>query len=164
MIVGRMSVSSAHVPGSGTTGTWVDETDIRPTIMYLLGLKDDYVSDGRVVSEILTQPRKALASPWVTQLGQCYKQLNSSVGELGTDTLIADTKAIASGSDAPGGDAEYGQTVQALTKLEQARDQVAGQIKQSLDGAEFGGPAVNDPKGQLDTCNAVLAQAQAITG
>ena len=25
------------VPGSGTTGTWVDETDIRPTIMYLPG-------------------------------------------------------------------------------------------------------------------------------
>ena len=152
------------VPGSGTTGTWVDETDIRPTIMYLLGLTDDYVSDGRVISEILTQPRKALASPWVTQLGQCYKQINSSVGEFGTDTLMADTKAIASGTNSPGGDTEYSQTVQALTTLEQTRDQVAGQIKQSLNGAEFGGPAVNNPKGQLDSCNAVLAQAQALTG
>ena len=152
------------VPGSGTTGTWVDETDIRPTIMYLLGLTDDYVSDGRVISELLTQPRKALASPWVTQLGQCYKQLNSSVGEFGTDTLIADTKAIASGSDTPGGDTEYSQTVKALTQLEQTRDQVAGQIKQSLNGAEFGGPAVQNPKGQLDSCNAVLAQAQALSG
>ena len=28
------------VPQSGTTGTWIDETDIRPTIMYLTGLKD----------------------------------------------------------------------------------------------------------------------------
>jgi hypothetical protein len=117
-----------------------------------------------VISEILTQPRKALASPWVTQLGQCYKQINSSVGVLGTDTLIADTNAIASGSDAAGGDATYTLVDQALTKLEQARDQVAGQIKQSLDGAEFGGPAVNDPKGQLDACNAVLAQAQALGG
>jgi hypothetical protein len=26
------------VPGSGTTGTWIDETDIRPTLMYLTGL------------------------------------------------------------------------------------------------------------------------------
>ena len=26
------------VPGSGTTGTWVDETDIQPTLMYLVGL------------------------------------------------------------------------------------------------------------------------------
>jgi hypothetical protein len=152
------------VPDSGTTGTWADETDIRPTIMYLLGLNDDYVHDGRVISEILTQPRKALASPWVTQLGQCYKQINSSVGAFGTDTLLADTKAIASGTDATGGDTEYSQTVQALAQLEQNRDHVAGQIKQSLNGAEFGGPAVKDPKGQLDACNAVLAQAQALTG
>ena len=28
------------MPGSGTTGTWVDETDIRPTLLYLAGLKD----------------------------------------------------------------------------------------------------------------------------
>jgi hypothetical protein len=152
------------VPGSGTTGTWADETDIRPTIMYVLGLTDDYVHDGRVISEILTHPRKALASPWVTQLGECYKQINSSVGEFGTDTLIADTKAIASGTDAAGGDTEYSLTDQALTQLEQNRDRVAGQIKQALNGAEFGGPAVTNPKGRLDSCNAVLGQAQALSG
>ena len=38
------------VAGSGTTGTWVDETDIRPTLIYLTGLKDDYEHDGRVIS------------------------------------------------------------------------------------------------------------------
>src|SRR5690348_5683393 len=42
------------VPGSGTTGTWVDETDIRPTLLYLTGLHDDYQSDGRVISEVLS--------------------------------------------------------------------------------------------------------------
>jgi hypothetical protein len=31
--------------------TWVDETDVRPTLMALLGLHDDYVSDGRVLVE-----------------------------------------------------------------------------------------------------------------
>ena len=36
------------VPGSGTTGTWMDETDIRPTLLYLAGLHDDYQPDGRV--------------------------------------------------------------------------------------------------------------------
>src|SRR5262249_4266740 len=29
-------------------GTWADHTDIRPTILALAGLKDDYVTDGRV--------------------------------------------------------------------------------------------------------------------
>src|SRR5579863_1755976 len=74
------SSGQTTVPGSGTTGTWVDETDIRPTLMYLAGLQDDYQPDGRVISEVLANPTTALASPAVEALGQCYKQLNSSVG------------------------------------------------------------------------------------
>jgi hypothetical protein len=34
------------------------------------------------------------------QLAQLYKQLNSSVGQFGTDTLVADTAAIRSGTAA----------------------------------------------------------------
>ncbi len=37
-------------------GPWVDETDIRPTIMYLTGLRDDYEHDGRVITQILSRP------------------------------------------------------------------------------------------------------------
>ena len=51
--------------------------------MYLLGLTDDYEHDGRVITEILSDPNSALAAPGVDQLGACYKQLNSSVGEFG---------------------------------------------------------------------------------
>jgi hypothetical protein len=150
------------VPGSGTTGTWVDQTDIRPTLLYLAGLKDDYMSDGRVISEILTKTTRALGSPFVQQLGQCYKQLNSSVGEFGTDTLIASTNALESNSP---GDQVYLNTEQALSQLEKSRDALAEQIKESLDGAEFGGgPAVTDPKGKLDTCNALVDQAKALDG
>ncbi len=88
------------VPGSHTTGTWLDETDIRPTLMYLTGLRDDYEHDGRVITQILTDPNQALSGPGVARLGACYKQLNSSVGEFGTDTLIASTAALE--SNAPG--------------------------------------------------------------
>jgi hypothetical protein len=147
------------VPGSGTTGTWVDETDIQPTLVYLAGLKDDYVPDGRVISEILSHPTRGLDSPFVAQLGQCYKQLNSSVGEFGTDTLIASTNALESNTP---NDQLYTTTMAKLTALDQARDALAGQIKQSFNGAEFGGPAVTDPKGKLDACNSLLAQAQAL--
>ncbi len=82
------------VPQARTKGPWVDETDIRPTMMYLTGLHDDYEHDGRVISQILTHPNSALSPRRVTVLGACYKQLNSSVGEFGTDTLQAATKAI----------------------------------------------------------------------
>ena len=57
------------VPNSGTTGTWVDETDIRPTLIYLTGLKDDYENDGRVISEVLAGPNRALSSPSRDQPG-----------------------------------------------------------------------------------------------
>ena len=57
------------MPGSGTTGTWVDETDIRPTIMYLLGLKDDYEHDGRVITQVLTHPNRALSGRASPMLG-----------------------------------------------------------------------------------------------
>src|SRR5262249_32614641 len=66
------------IPGSGTTGTWVDHTDIRPTLMYLTGLQDDYVHDGTVITDVLTDPTKALTHTGVPGLAACYKQLNSS--------------------------------------------------------------------------------------
>ena len=48
------------MPRAHTKGPWVDETDIRPTIMYLTGLRDDYEHDGRVITQILTHPNRAL--------------------------------------------------------------------------------------------------------
>ena len=45
-------------PGVSSGGldstTWTDHTNVRPTMMALLGLKDDYVQDGRVLIEALT--------------------------------------------------------------------------------------------------------------
>jgi hypothetical protein len=144
------------VPAEGTTGTWVDETDIRPTLMYLVGLRDDYVEDGRVISQILTRPSNALADPQVSQLGDCYKQLNSSVGQFGTATLIASTRGLESNS--PGG-RTYRATEAALTGLDQARDLVAGRIKDSLNDAAFNGTPVPDPGQQLAACQLVIFAA-----
>jgi len=83
---GQVTVVQSH-----TKGTWVDETDIRPTMLYLVGLHDDYLPDGRVISQILRHPDHALRGRAVTALGACYKQLNSSVGQFGAFTLIAST-------------------------------------------------------------------------
>ena len=144
------------VPDSGTTGTWLDETDIRPTLMYLTGLKDDYEHDGRVITQILANPNMALRSPGIATLGACYKQLNSSVGIFGTDTLIAATAAIESSSP---GDATYLQTDQALRKLEVARDALAGQIKGELEAAAFGNVPIHGAGGQILGCQLLLHRA-----
>ena len=44
------SAANGHttVPQVSQHGTWVDHTDVRPTLLALAGLKDDYVTDGRV--------------------------------------------------------------------------------------------------------------------
>jgi len=145
------------VPASGTTGTWLDETDIRPTLLYLAGLHDDYQSDGRVISEILASPRRGIGSRPVEALGQCYKQLNSSVGEFGTSTLQASTRAIESTSP---GDRQYLETRRALTLLDHARDALAGKIKAELSSAEFGRGTVNGAFRLLVGCKAVVATAE----
>src|SRR5262249_7011477 len=145
------------VPGSGTTGTWVDETDIRPTLLYLAGLKDDYEHDGRVITEVLTHPNAALSKPGVTALGACYKQLNSSVGEFGTATLQAATAAMESSSP---GDASYLHADRALSVLAQARDRLAGRVKGELEAAALGGTPARGAAGQTLACRSLIGAAK----
>jgi hypothetical protein len=145
------------VPGSGTTGTWADETDIRPTVLYLAGLKDDYEHDGRVISEVLAGPDQALAAPGVAALGACYKQLNSSVGQFGTYTLQASTKAVESSTP---GDSKYKFVNAALGALDRARDALALHIKAELEAAAFGNVPVIAAPIQTGACQALIATAK----
>jgi hypothetical protein len=123
------------VPGSRTTGTWADHADIRPTMLYLVGLQDDYVNDGRVLTEDLTRVSEGLRSPAITGLAAIYKQLNSCVGLFATSTLMAATTGIASTSP---GDQAYTATMDALAKLGARRDRLATMIKNELTAAAFG--------------------------
>ncbi|MCU1362227.1 MAG: hypothetical protein JWM55_55 [Acidimicrobiaceae bacterium] len=147
------------VPGSGTTGTWTDETDIQPTLMYLTGLSDDYMPDGRVVTELLSKVHGDFHSPQVASLAACYKQLNSSVGEFGTATLAADTAAVESSSTA---DSTYLGVVAKLRQLEVQRDQLATQIKGDLYADEFEGVGIQDPHGLAQSCQSLIDQARAL--
>jgi len=144
------------VANSGTTGTWVDETDIRPTLMYLAGLKDDYAHDGRVISQILSDPNSALSAPGVASLGACYKQLNSSVGQFANDTLQASTAAVESSTP---GDAEFRSVNTILTGFEKARDALALRIKGELEAAAFSNTPVLGAPGQTFACQAVINSA-----
>jgi hypothetical protein len=148
------------VPGSGTRGTWVDETDIRPTLMYLAGLRDDYEHDGRVITQVLSHPNAALRAPGVADLGACYKQLNSSVGEFGTDTLQAATKAIESTSP---GDSTYLGVDHALRQLDLARDHLALRVKGELESAAFGDAPVHSVLAQVVACKAIIAGAKLLS-
>jgi hypothetical protein len=147
------------VADSNNPGTWVDETDIRPTLMYLTGLKDDYEHDGRVITEVLTHPNHALHGAGVTALGACYKQLNSSVGQFGNFTLRASTAAVESSTP---GDAEYQAVNAALTGLNRLRDSLALRVKGELEAAALGDRPIAGAAGQTAACQGIIAAAGAL--
>ncbi|HEV2255142.1 MAG TPA: hypothetical protein VGS06_18320 [Streptosporangiaceae bacterium] len=148
-----------EVVNSGTTGTWADETDIRPTLIYLTGLTDDYEHDGRVITQVLANPNNALSGSAVAALGACYKQLNSSVGQFGAFTLQADTKAIEGSSP---GDVRYLITDKALASLDKVRDAVALQIKAQLEAAAFGNQPIFAAGAETFACQAIINRAAAL--
>ena len=147
---GQVTVTQTHL-----RGPWTDETDIRPTMMYLTGLRDDYIEDGRVITQIL----RGRFSRGFTELGACYKQLNSSVGDFGAATLTADTKAVESSTP---GDALFTSTDSKLRTLEVARDWLAIQIKDELYAAEFDGARLHDAGQLTAACSALLTKAAAL--
>jgi hypothetical protein len=146
--------STRTVPEASTTGTWVEETDLRPTLLHLVGLHDDYRSDGRVISQVLAQPSRSLRA--TEELAAAYQQLNSSVGAFATDTLIADSAALASGS--AGDDTAYKIEQAQLRPLANARDALAGTIKALLASAADGQTL---PPGAV---TAALARTKALLG
>jgi hypothetical protein len=148
--------STATVPDASKVGTWVEETDIRPTMLYLLGLKDDYQSDGHVITQALTSVPPALAA--TADLAKGYDQLNSSVGRFATDTLIADTKALASGSATD--DSAYRHEQQMLAPLADDRDRAAAKIKETLAQAAAGKmPSHGEIQSGLSHVKELLARA-----
>jgi hypothetical protein len=92
----------------------------------------------------------------VAALGACYKQLNSSVGQFGNDTLQADTKAIESSSP---GDVRYITTDKALAALDKVRDAVALKFKAELEAAAFGDQPIFAAGAQTFACQAIIASA-----
>jgi len=126
--------------------TWSDHTDARPTILSLVGLKDDYVHDGRVISEVIDKRALPLAvkiSPGFTLLAQTYKQLNAPFGKFAMSTLRASTKALASNDP---DDATYTSIEGKIQSLTTRRDSLAAEIKLALDGAEFNGQPIDSLK------------------
>ena len=122
------------VPEASRHGTWVEETDIRPTMLDLLGLTDDYQSDGHVITQALDSVPPALQA--TEDLAKGYDQIESSVGQFGTDTLIADTKALSSGSGSA--DSAYETEQATLQQLADDRDTAVAKIKKVLSNAAAG--------------------------
>jgi hypothetical protein len=159
-------------PGVAQVGvdstTWSDHTDIRPTILMLLGLKDDYAHQGRVLFEDLNGwaiPHSILMNRGlVMQLARVYKQINAPVGQLGLATLKVSTSALESGNSSD--DSTYTNLEKQLMGFNSQRDALAVQMIALLEGAEFNGqpisqqqakPLISQGQTLLDQVNALAS-------
>jgi hypothetical protein len=149
-------------PGVNQTGidstTWSDHTDIRPTMMVLLGLKDDYSHDGRTLVEDLTgyarPPALRKSSGSFVKLAQIYKQIDACVGQLGLATLAVSTRALESNAT---GDSTYTDLENQLISVTSQRDALAAQMIALLEGTEFNNQTLSNAQVQP-----LIAQGQAL--
>jgi hypothetical protein len=145
--------------------TWSDHTDIRPTLMVLLGLKDDYSHDGRALTEEFSgwaRPAATKKSDGYTKVAQSYKQLDAAVGEFGLASLAASTRAIESGTSLD--DSTYASLENQLASLIDQRNTLAAQMIGLLEGAEFNGKSISEEQAQslVSQGQALIAEAQAL--
>jgi len=145
------------VRAMGTSDLWTDHTDVRPTMLTLLGLEEVYVHDGRSIVESLYDwavPQTLRAHrETLLRLAAVYKQLNAAFGQFATDMLTASTGALTSGSAAD--DHVYAQTESAIADLTSERDALAAQMKTLLNAAAFGGQAIDEQQAKQ-----LIAQAE----
>ncbi len=113
-----------------------DHADIRPTMLALLGLADDYVHDGRVLAEWIEPsslaPQLRGNQTGFLDLAKAYKALNAPLGKAGTTVLALATQAV------EGSDQDYARFVAMLDGTTHARDLLAHEIKSRLDEVAFG--------------------------
>ena len=121
--------------------TWSDHTDIRPTVLSLLGLKDDYQSQGRVLTENLQKwamPDGVRQSGGAfEELASAYKRINAPVGELALASLKVSTAALA------GDDATYNSLETQLQWITAERNALADRMLERLTAAEFAGQRIS---------------------
>jgi hypothetical protein len=144
---------------------WSDHTDTRPTTLALVGLRDDYRHDGRVLLDVLDRNAVRIAGnrEALIALGQIYKQLDAAVGAFGTAIVSADTHAVIGGT--PSDDSQYVAFERKLMNLTNDRDALALKISNFLESATFGSGEDNQASAQDQgdgTAKKLIRQANAI--
>ncbi len=153
---------------------WSDHTDTRPTTLAIVGLRDDYRRDGRVLLDILDRDAVKIRGnrEALIELGHVYKQLDAAVGAYGMSAVKAATAAVDSGSAAD--DSRYQAFENRLTTLTNNRDAVALEISRLLESATSGtgvdagvGPETRDDGNisrLIRQANVILEQASELAG
>jgi hypothetical protein len=144
--------------------TWADQTDVRPTLLALAGLRDSYTSDGRVLFEVVEDgvlpPGVVDQRALLTALGRDLKRINAPVGELGLSTVSLATAALESADEA-----RLAEVDAALDALATRRADLAGRMLAALDAAAFAGQPLDAAlvAGMQQEAQALLASVRTLS-
>jgi hypothetical protein len=147
--------------------TWSDHTDVRPTMLTLLGLRDDYPHEGRALAEKFdgwAQPSAVKQSSNFVALSRALKQINAAVGPFGLATLHASTVAMESGNS--GDDSTYVSIENQLSSYTAQRDALVAQMLPLLEAAQFKGTPIPDATAAslIQQAQNLLSSVQSYTG
>ncbi len=123
--VGMVGPGIEHRGSGIDSTTWTDHTNLRPTILSLVGLKDDYTDDGHVLVQALEHHSlpHGLSGGKIAGLENAYEQLNAPFGAYSADTLQASTFGV------EGSDGDYGTFMSDMATLEPQREALATTIR-----------------------------------
>jgi hypothetical protein len=128
-------------------------------MLALLGLKDSYVHDGRVLTDAVEESAQPVRlrghADTVQRLSRLYKQINAPFGELAANAIRISTHALGSGDAVS--DSLYIHLSDKLTAWTARRNSIAGEMKAMLDGAAFNDRVFDEPRGRQ-----LVEQAQAL--
>jgi hypothetical protein len=152
-------------PGVAKNGidstTWTDHTNLRPTILSLVGLQDDYTDDGHVLVQALNLrvTPQAMKGQTIADLEAAQEQVNAPFGQFADATLAASTRALKSTDDT-----EYNNIEDSITSLTGQRDALVAQIRSALNDATFNGTKIPQSQAQswINQANSLISQAQAL--
>ncbi len=118
--------------------TWSDHTDVRPTILSLVGLQDTYIHDGRVLTETIDDhavPKRLRdLKSTLPEFTHIYKQINAPFGRLALASLKISTAALASDTS---DDSAYTALENKIATFTAQRDTIAAEMRAMLNGAAF---------------------------
>lgn len=142
-----------------TSKVWTDHTDIRPTMLSLVGLRDGYEQDGRVVQEFLTEDARpeALGEGSLARLARIYKQIDAPFATFAANTLVSSTRAVSSGSATD--DSTYVSIESQIHSQTERRDALAARMRSILNKAAFGGRESDVEGGSI---NRLVRQGQTL--
>lgn len=146
-----------HVKHLGITGKmWTDHSDIRPTILALAGLKDDYAHQGIPITRVISGLGEEGKGSELQRLAALYKQINAPVGQLSLDSIQFATRATLSTS---AGDETYIKADTRIAGWAIRRDALAAKMIVLLDSTA---PSNENSRNQDGNAHNLAVQAQAL--